>query len=90
MSNRRIRVVVYLDADQLERLDQIAQEYWPTGPVSRSHELREAVIWLIARRTVWLDRRAMREPLALQRAAAEQRAYDERRLRPGDFDFPDR
>jgi len=79
-------VIVYLDREDIERLDFIAANYHP-GPVSRSHELREAVMWLIARRSEWMQRHrevaAHRQRLADDDAAA----LDRTRMRhPGRYD----
>ncbi|MEJ7788050.1 MAG: hypothetical protein WKF96_24890 [Solirubrobacteraceae bacterium] len=89
MSRRRVervRVVVYLDREDVERLDFIAANYHP-GPVSRSHELREAVVWLIARRSDWMQRHREVAAHCQQLADDDAAALDRTRIRhPGRYD----
>ena len=66
---RRIRVVVWLDAGSLERLETIVRHR--RGPRSRSAVVREAVGWLLAREAAWLLR--------------QQAAEDGRRRREADL-----
>lgn len=83
---QRIKVVVYLDPEDLERLDFIAAHYHAV-PVSRSEELREAVMWLIARRTDWMDRRRLVERHRQDRAEDAAAALERMRERhPERFD----
>lgn len=83
----RVKVVVYLDPEDVERLDFIAANYHPAGPVSRSHELREAVVWLIARRTAWMQRHREVAEHRQQLADDDAAALERTRIRhPGRYD----
>lgn len=77
---RRVRVVVWLDPDVLERLQVIVAEK-PGGPRTRSAVVREACMWLLAREAAWLLRREhYRRVQAERQAPVKRRPADRRRV----------
>lgn len=66
----RVRVVVWLDEDVLERLELLVA-YREGGPRSRSAVVRHAVAWLVAREAVWICRRQAYERVQSARLVAE-------------------